>query len=144
MIGDAVLAPSPGDSQTDDPFRLQEDGQIIRKLASVRIGDVLSAEAELRRRGYSDAELNVAEDAVDPDVLVRRGLVERLSFIPNVDTKRWLLWMAQDEDLDARRQAVMMLATMINSDPRIAAQLRRIQIEEDDPWIRKRLLTILK
>jgi len=144
VIGTGKSIPIAADGRSSDPFRLQQDGEIIRKLASYRVEEVLGAAKELRRRGYSDAELNVAEDAVDPDVYVRRGLVERLSFIPNVDTKRWLLWMAQDEDLDTRRQAVMMLASMINSDPRIAIQLRRIQVEEGDPWIRKRLATVLR
>ena len=144
VIGTGQLIPIAADGRSSDPFRLQQEGEIIRKLASDRVEEVLGAAKELRRRGYSDAELNVAEDAVDPDVYVRRGLVERLSFIPNVDTKRWLLWMAQDEDLDTRRQAVMMLASMINSDPRIAIQLRRIQVEEGDPWIRKRLATVLR
>lgn len=144
VIGTGKTIPIAADGLSSDPFRLQQDGEIIRKLASYRVEEVLGAAKELRRRGYSDAELNVAEDAVDPDVYVRRGLVERLSFIPNVDTKRWLLWMARDEDLDTRRQAVMMLASMINSDPHIAIQLRRIQVEEDDPWIRKRLSTVLR
>jgi hypothetical protein len=124
---------------SNDPFSIQRDGQLIRQLGSREIERVMAAATELRRRGYSDQEVRVAEDAVDPDVIVRRGLIERLPYLENLDTKRWVLWMAQDDDLTVRRQAVMMLATMVNTDPRVAEHLRRIQVDEHDPWIRKRL-----
>lgn len=145
--GDTQVVVDPFESihgETRDPFRIQADREVILRLASYRVEEVLGAAKELRRRGYSDAELNVAEDAVDPDVMVRRGLVERLPYLTGVDRKRWLLWLAEDVDLDVRRQAVMMLATMLNSDPRIATQLRRIQVNERDPWIQKRLQTVLR
>ncbi len=79
--------------------------------------DSLSAEAELKRRGFDPLRLSIARRVYDPDRRVRLQLVRDLPGIPGIGATEWLIKMAGDEDEEVRLAAISLLATV--SDPTV-------------------------
>jgi hypothetical protein len=95
-----------------------------------------AAERELRRRGFSDVELQLAERLADPNPEVRRDLALALPQLA-VDTQRWLVWLSEDDDADVRLAAVTVMAT--SRDPLLHNRLRELRGSETDARIVQQL-----
>jgi len=89
------------------------------------------ARKELKRRGFTELELDLARQSTDPDPAVRRKLARALLSTPGVDAGPWLLELCGDEDADVRLEAITLLAT--TGDPALIEQLRRrAQVDPDE------------
>lgn len=93
--------------------------------------DSLSAETELKRRGFDPLRLSIARRVYDPDRRVRLQLVRDLPGIPGIGATEWLIKMAADEDEEVRLAAISLLATV--NDPtvldRVESMARRDRAE---------------
>jgi hypothetical protein len=70
--------------------------------------------AELRRRGLSQVEIDLAERLFDPDPAVRKRLVAELPGMAGIDASTWLIQCCKDEDAEVRLAAFSLLATSPN------------------------------
>ncbi|MFP6677653.1 MAG: HEAT repeat domain-containing protein [Pirellulaceae bacterium] len=139
-----VIGTSPGKMTADTrPLLRRSDREVVEQLTNDDFKQVLIAESELRNRGYSQAEIDLAEKVVDPNFAVRQSVVEQLTHLRNVDTKRWLLWMARDPNREVRYKAIMTLSTLLNSDSQVKEELRRLQVNEPDRLIRESLTRVI-
>jgi hypothetical protein len=139
-----VIGTSPGEMTTDTrPLLRRPDREVVEQLTNDDLKQVLIAESELRNRGYSQAEIGLSEKVVDPNFAVRQSVVEQLPHLRNVDTKRWLLWMARDPNREVRYKAIMTLSTLLNSDSQVKEELRRLQVNEPDRLIRESLTRVI-
>jgi len=77
-----------------------------------------AAEAELRRRGFDDTTLPLAQALDDPDPRIRQQLTESLPKLDRVDHATWLWELADDDDANVRRTALNILATSNNPQTR--------------------------
>jgi len=98
---------------------------------------VQAAAYELQRRGLTSEELAFAWRIAGADAQQRRELVERLPRLGQIDTRRWLLWLSQDEDAGVRLAAVTVMAT--SRDPQLLNRLREMQGSESDPEVLRQL-----
>lgn len=87
----------------------------MRQLAQSEGSEMESLQAELRRRGLSPVEIDLAERLFDPNSVVRKKLVADLPNIADIDATGWLLQCCKDEDADVRLAAFSLLATSSNT-----------------------------
>jgi HEAT repeat protein len=86
------------------------------------------AKDALAERGFSELEILVAKQIVDPDPTVRLALAKALPNIGVNDPRPWLLWLSHDLDADVRRATVAILAT--NPDPALQDRLLELELKE--------------
>ena len=98
------------------------------------------ARAELMRRGFQAAHLELARRLFDPEPETRIRLAHSLPGLQGVDGIRWLLWLARDADAEVRRVAITLLAT--TGDPKLLEQVERMAREDPDPRIRRQALRL--
>jgi HEAT repeat protein len=108
--------------------------ETVELLRQLHAGGVEQAEVELRRRGFSDVQLELARQLFDPDPRVRMCLVERLPSLQSVNVVPWLLQLCRDEDSDVRRAAVALIAT--TGDPVLKAEAVRMARQDADPRLK--------
>jgi hypothetical protein len=87
----------------------------MRQLAQSEGSERESLQAELRRRGLSPNEIDLAERLFDSDPAVRKKLVAELPNIADIDATVWLLQCCKDEDADVRLASFSLLATSSNT-----------------------------
>lgn len=97
---------------------------LIRRLHDVPTVAKL-VEAELRKRGFDDAALEVARKLDHADPKVRQQLAESLPRLSGIDAAPWLWELAEDEDENVRRAARNILAT--SSNPQTRARVGRLK-----------------
>lgn len=88
------------------------------------------AKAELSERGFSEVQIRIARQAVDPDPAVRLQLARKLPNLAGTDPLPWLLWLSRDVDPEVRRTTIGILAT--SPDPAVQDRLRELEEEETD------------
>jgi hypothetical protein len=89
-----------------------------------------SAAQELTRRGFSQADLNLAAEITHPDVQVRRQIAQNLPRALGSQAEAWLLLLLDDADVNVRFDAATWLAT--SSDARVINDvLSRARREQD-------------
>jgi hypothetical protein len=69
-----------------------------------------AARAELIGRGFSEVQLQLARQLLDPDPDVRKRLLRTLPQLRSVDPKPWIVHLTQDASVEIRRQAHAALA----------------------------------
>lgn len=132
-------ATPPANSASDDagaadPAML--DTRALMHLLTATSGDRSQRAAEeLRRRGFSEAELRLARQLVDPDPAVRLGLCSQLLGTEQIDPVPWLLELARDEEARVRLAALGLLAT--TGDPALIQHVRRLAAGDSDPRVRQ-------
>lgn len=109
------------------------DREIIDLAGSVQPQLTQLASDELRRRGFSAAEVEIARGIASPRYAERLALVRTLPTRSDVDPRRWLQWLAADPEREIRHEAVSALATM--DDPQISRWLAEQLAHENDPVI---------
>jgi hypothetical protein len=152
---DASLAENAsGDSQTvawayleseqhlsPHPLAAYATRSVIDWMSSVQPERREAAEEELQRRGFSDADLQLAQRLASTDHRVREALIEELPHRDEIDPRPWLLWLAADPERDLRLQAIAVLGTM--DDPQVQSDLRELMVQERDPAVASRLRRVL-
>ena len=102
---------------------------VIMRWLLVEDAAVLAKET-LVKRGFSQLEIRVARQIVDPDPAVRLALAQALPNIAVNDSRPWLLWLSRDTDAKVRRATVAILAT--DPDPALQERLLELELEETD------------
>ena len=106
---------------------------VMRMLHDSAADRVSTAAEELRQRGLSGQQIELARDLTDSDPAVRRQLVDRLPHAAGLNPRPWLLWLCHDDDSDVRLAALTFLAT--STDPRLLDYVRQIADRDEDPRI---------
>ena len=147
-----------GDSEPDVNYRAAAAGvvsrefpwpdlthwEVIQALNDRDALHVLRAIEELKRRGFSDREVEVAERMVDPDVRIRRHLIDQITRLDGIESRMWLLLMLNDEDRQIRERAISLLGQIADTDADVRIALRRHAMTEPDPAIRIQLQRTLR
>ncbi|MEX1040731.1 MAG: hypothetical protein WDZ51_08885 [Pirellulaceae bacterium] len=94
-----------------------------------------AAEVELRRRGFTDAHLDLALEITQPNALARTAVVRRIPTIPGIQTTAWLYLMTKDPDETVRYLATAILMT--SRDPRLQKQIRADLATDPSPRVRE-------
>lgn len=108
---------------------------LMRNLRSTDPATASAAQAELRRRGFSEVQLELGLRLFDPDAEVRKQLVQVLPEMRSLDATPWLLQLCRDPNPDVRRSAFSLMAT--TTDPRLVERLLQIARQDSDPTIRR-------
>jgi hypothetical protein len=103
-----------GENSTLQNFREWETLELMRQLGKAEENQAESLRAELRRRGLSQVEIDLAERLFDPDPAVRKRLVAELPGMAGIDASTWLIQCCKDEDAEVRLAAFSLLATSPN------------------------------
>lgn len=138
-----IVTPVPPEATTlsDNPLAAYDTRSVIDFVGSVQPALHQAAEEELRKRNFSDDELELATRLTSPSAQVRLAMVEELPSRADVDPRRWLIWLANDPERDVRLQAISRLGTM--DDPEVREALRKRLHEERDPTVATRLRRFL-
>jgi hypothetical protein len=134
----AVEPATPGEPAPPEPKTAPETLEKLttRELVSrLHGGNSGEAETELRKRGFTDDQLELARHLSAPDVNERRTWTEALPRISQIDTRAWLAWMVDDTDASVRRTALTLLATTL--DDETVSLLRKIAGHDPDASIRR-------
>jgi hypothetical protein len=94
------------------------------------------AHAELHRRGFRPAEVELGRQFADAEPAERVRLAESLPLQSGIDVRPWLVHLADDEDPLVRLAVVTIMAT--TNDPQMLARLRQIAISDADEAVRFR------
>ncbi|MHB8903060.1 MAG: HEAT repeat domain-containing protein, partial [Thermoguttaceae bacterium] len=127
------------DLQTHSPWSELSPSECMRRLHAAGL-ESLSAEAELKRRGFDALRLSIARRVYDPDPKVRLELVRELPGIPGIGAAEWLLKMAADEHEDVRLAAISLLATL--NDPVVLDQIESIARLDSSERVRQQALRL--
>ena len=95
-------------------LRTCETLDLMRQLGDSEQERAEELQAELRRRGLSAAEIDLARRLFDADPAVRKRLVADLPGMPDIDASAWLMQCCKDDDADVRLAAFSLLATSTN------------------------------
>jgi hypothetical protein len=114
--------------------------QLMRWLHAADDATVSRVQLELRRRGSTEVQIELARELFDPDPAVRKDLARRLPELQTVNAGSWLLWLCRDDNAEVRLLAVSLLATA--GDPSLLTQVERIARNDSDPRIQDQALRI--
>ena len=132
-------APSSNVGKSHD-LRPFSDRELVDLLHNASATQSAAAREQLVRRGFSNTELRLAELLGAPDPQQRLRLT-RLLPAARVEAERWWIWLSQDPDPQVRAATITILAT--TSDPELQKRLRRMQLEEDNEMVRRKIQQIL-
>lgn len=93
------------------------------------------AATELRRRSFSQRELELGEHLTSDDPQERRRFARELPLLDVTESKPWLMRLCRDEDAEVRLIAVTIMAT--TNDPALLELLRQLSIEDADDDVRR-------
>ena len=94
------------------------------------------AHAELHRRGFRPAEIELGRRFANAEPAERVRLAESLPLQSGIDVRPWLIHLAQDDDPLVRLAVVTIMAT--THDPQMLARLRQIALSDADEMVRLR------
>jgi hypothetical protein len=109
--------------------------ELMRQLQSTDEAAVAAARAELIRRKFTPAHLELARRLFHADPEVRKGLARTLPETPGIDAVPWLLSLSRDPEADVRLVAVALLAT--TADPAVLEQVEAIARNDSDPRVQQ-------
>jgi hypothetical protein len=117
----------------DSRLQMRDTLDLMRLLGNANEGQADELRAELRRRGLSAIELELAAKLFDPDPAVRKQLIAELPSIAEIDASAWLLQCCKDEDADVRLASFSLLAT--SSNPLLLQKLKVLAQNDTDTRI---------
>jgi hypothetical protein len=94
------------------------------------------AAAELHRRGFRPAELELGRQFAVAASEERVRLAESLPFQTGIDVRPWLVHLADDDDPAVRLAVVTIMGT--TNDPQMLARLRQLALSDPDENVRSR------
>lgn len=130
---------SPG---LDVALKQKDVLELFMLLKSENISEQAAAVRELDERGLSDEEIALATNLVRGDSAARIKLLSELPRMEIADPSRWYIWMAQNEDREVRRAAILGLGSV--ADPGIATMIRELRVHEVDRELKDLLQRILQ
>ncbi len=102
---------------------------------------VQEASKELVRRGMSTPQLELAIDLAQGNIEQRTMAMDRLVRDQDIDPIPWLVWMAEQSEIQVRRKAVSLLGLMSN--PNAIHTLRMLELREPDSAIVEQISQVL-
>lgn len=129
-------------AELDVVLRQKDVLELFMLLKSDSIAEQAAAVRELDERGLSDVEIALATNLVRGDSAARIKLLSDLPRMEIADPSRWYIWMAQNEDREVRRSAILGLGSV--ADPGVASMIRELRVHETDRELKDLLQTILK
>lgn len=102
---------------------------------------VQEASKELVQRGMSAPQLELAIDLAQGNIEQRTMAMDRLVRDQDIDPIPWLVWMAEQSDIQVRRKAVSLLGLMSN--PNAIHTLRMLELREPDSAIVEQISQVL-
>lgn len=108
---------------------------LVWKLRDPQQDAAQAAEVELRRRGFTEAHLELALEITQPDAIARTTVVRRIPTIPGIQTTAWLYLMTKDPDETVRYLATAILMT--SRDPSLQKQIRADLATDPSPRVRE-------
>lgn len=130
---------SPG---LDVALKQKDVLELFMLLKSENISEQAAAVRELDERGLTDEEIALATNLVRGDSAARIKLLSELPRMEIADPSRWYIWMAQNEDREVRRVAILGLGSV--ADPGIATMIRELRVHEVDRELKDLLQRILQ
>ncbi len=144
-------------SEPNRPARLPLDADLLTKLWNqpqsltsfellrlAQTGDDATSQHawnEIRARDIPPKFLELGLHVTDPDPAVRRRWVGRLTSLPGIDARPWLLALSDDEDAEVRMTAIVLMAT--TGDPRLLRRIEQIARDDREPQIQDQARRIL-
>ncbi len=119
----------------DSEFGKIETDVLMRWLLADDAAVVSRAEAELRRRGFTDIQLKLARCLFNPDPAVRIELARTLPKLTTIDPVPWLLWLSRDPHIEVRLAAISLMAT--TGDPALLTRIRQMAREDADAAVQQ-------
>lgn len=133
--GEPVLRAKEPIDPTSEDLLARSTLEVIFQLGLGTENEKSTAERELRRRGLSPYELELARKIAEADAQQRRELVSALPHLSGIDARVWLLWLTEDSDAEVRLTAYRWLAT--TEDAVALKELRRAARQDEDLRIRR-------
>ncbi len=119
----------------DEELAKTETDVLMRWLHAEDPSVASRAEAELRRRSFTDVHLELARRLFDPDPAVRIELARTLPKLTSVNPVPWLLWLSRDPRNEVRLAAISLMAT--TGDPELLARIRQMASEDSDAAVQR-------
>lgn len=107
---------------------------LFAELGAVDTAGGGAIRAELQRRGFAEAEIELGRHLTSPDAAERLHYTQRLPSLAGASLKPWLLHLSADPDVAVRQACLAMMAT--NHDPAILARVRELAFTDGDENIR--------
>lgn len=123
------------------PLQNWSTRSVIALLSSRHTAERDQATEELMQRGLSEEEIRIASQLAATQTEVRHGLLDSIIMRKDIDSRPWLLWLAEDPDRDLRSRAIDALSRV--DDEAIRASLRKRLMTEADPAISERIRQIV-
>ena len=114
---------------------------LFAELGAVDTAGGGAIRAELQRRGFAEAEIELGRHLTSPDAAERLHYTQRLPSLAGASLKPWLLHLSADPDVDVRQACLAMMAT--NHDPAILARVRELAFTDGDENIRNLAARVL-
>ncbi|QDV65052.1 HEAT repeat domain-containing protein [Crateriforma conspicua] len=131
-------AVQPTSHLVQSPLEAMDIRTVVQFLADPTPETHDLAEAELRRRQWSDSKIELADRLVSGSVSARMELIDWLGSQSKFDPRAWLLLLLDDTDARIRHRVVSVLKTV--NDPDVQDRLRKHAAGESDPEIRSLIL----
>ncbi len=116
--------------------------QLVKLLASVQPQVAQSAALALRAKGFPDDRLALASELGTSNSAHRIEMLQAIATRTDLDPRPWLLWMAEDGELEVRLQAVGLLSSMLQ-DQTVQRDLRRLLSQERDEQVAQAIRRVL-
>ncbi len=116
--------------------------QLVRLLASVQPQVAQSAALALRAKEFPDDRLALASELGSSNATHRIEMLQAIATRSDLDPRPWLMWMAEDGELEVRLQAVGLLSSMIQ-DHTVQSDLRRLLSQERDEPVAQAIRRVL-
>ncbi len=134
--GVVVDVPGPQDmADRADTLRQLTSEELLLRLGMSNFYEAGIVRVVLGERGYADAELALRQRFTSSLAAERKRLVEEVSRLPAVASRRMLRWLLGDESGDVRLQALTALAT--TRSPDLTQLARDLALRDDDPRVAK-------
>tara|TARA_R110002073_G_scaffold61637_3_gene155004 strand:+ start:19313 stop:20821 length:1509 start_codon:yes stop_codon:yes gene_type:complete len=127
---------------TQSPLETYATESVIYWLASDEAVLRDRAKNELIRRGFSQAQLQIATHVVSADVGSRLELVDTISRSNIDDPRPWLTMLLNDDNREVRLRTISVIATM--KDAAMNQKLRSRLADERDPIVTSKIRSALQ
>ena len=122
-----------GNRLVSSPMQTLDDRSVVHWLRDADPRRRDEARQELRGRGWTAEEIEIAGAVVSPDLATRLAMVDTIARSDRLDPRPWLLWLLEDTSRDVKLRALSVLGTL--GDPEMTRRLRARLAEERDPTV---------
>ena len=107
--------------------------ELIQKWCKAERADIFPFEGELANRGFGRISKVIAQRYISDDSKQRQRIVDEVLKQPGIDSRPWLLLLANDTDAEVRLASVTVMAT--STDPALIEKAWQVVIHDRDPRI---------